>query len=441
MNAKSKELLVFLQGNPLGILSEDTQGRHVFTYLPESDVSLNLSIALPHRTSPWTGAAVEAYIDGVLPDDPNIRQRIGRQYGVNARNPFALLSVIGLDCAGGVQFVPPAQIDTLRRTSELVPISEEQIGLRLQAMGQGGRASWQANDEHWSLNGAQDKIALRRQNGQWYEAHGAEATTHIIKPGISNLLEQSFNEYVCMKTISNLGVPTAESTYHMFGDVPAIISTRWDREIIDDNNIPKVARIHQEDFCQALGFMTAQKYQSDGGPDALAIVQFLYTEHFSPPDIHLFYTALILNSLMAGTDAHAKNYAILEPAGESPMLAPLYDIASLFPYDTQRKQRKLAMSIGREYNYERIELRHWDRFAAAIIQACKSDDSEFIHFALQHYAEKLPQAFRATAEEEMQLVDGMDRSGQSSQQRRQLIERIQHGIDRQCERVMRWFES
>ena len=52
MNAKSKELLVFLQGNPLGILSEDTQGRHVFTYLPESDVSLNLSIALPHRTSP-----------------------------------------------------------------------------------------------------------------------------------------------------------------------------------------------------------------------------------------------------------------------------------------------------------------------------------------------------------------------------------------------------
>ena len=144
---------------------------------------------------------------------------------------------------------------------------------------------------------------------------------------------------------------------------------------------------------------------------------------------------------MAGTDAHAKNSATLEPAGESPMLAPLYDIASLFPYDTQRKQRKLAMSIGREYNYERIELRHWDRFAAAIIQACKSDDSEFIHFALQHYAEKLPQAFRATAEEEMQLVDGMDRSGQSSQQRRQLIERIQHGIDRQCERVMRWFES
>ena len=149
MNAKSKELLVFLQGNPLGILSEDTQGRHVFTYLPESDVSLNLSIALPHRTSPWTGAAVEAYIDGVLPDDPNVRQRIGRQYGVNARNPFALLSVIGLDCAGGVQFVPPAQIDTLRRTSELVPISEQQIGLRLQAMGQDGQASWQSNDEHW----------------------------------------------------------------------------------------------------------------------------------------------------------------------------------------------------------------------------------------------------------------------------------------------------
>ena len=179
MNDSNKELVVLLQNTPIGVLSEDKQGKHSFTYFPGTDESLQLSIAMPHRVSAWTGKVVEAYIDGILPDDPNVRQRIGRQYGVNARNPFALLSAIGLECAGGVQFVPPEDVDSLHERNELVPVSERQIGERLRTLTRDGQASWLANDEHWSLNGAQEKIALRRQNGQWYEAHGAAATTHI----------------------------------------------------------------------------------------------------------------------------------------------------------------------------------------------------------------------------------------------------------------------
>ena len=63
-----------------------------------------------------------------------------------------------------------------------------------------------------------------------------------------------------------------------------------------------------------------------------------------------------------------KNYAILEPVGAAPTLAPLYDVTSMFPYDTQRKQRKLVMSIGSEYNYARIELRHWTASQARFIE-------------------------------------------------------------------------
>ena len=51
----------------------------------------------------------------------------------------------------------------------------------------------------------------------------------------------------------------------------------------------------------------------------------------------LFFEALIFNYINAGTDAHAKNYAILEPVNGTLQLAPLYDIASLFAYDTQHK--------------------------------------------------------------------------------------------------------
>lgn len=441
MIAKTKELLVLLEGEPIGTLYEDFQGKHSFVYLPPSGRTANLSLSMPYRSAPWTGDVVEAYIDGVLPDDPSIRQRIGRQYGVNARNPFALLSVIGLDCAGGVQFVAPSQTDRLHRDSKLVPISEQQIGARLHGMERINQASWQATDEHWSLNGAQDKIALRRWNGQWYEAHGAEATTHIIKPGISHLLVQSFNEYVCMKTVANLGVPAAISTFHMFGDVPAIVSTRWDRQVTERNGTQTVTRVHQEDFCQAMGYMTAQKYQSDGGPGAADIIRFLIDHHFAHTDIQMFHVALILNFLMAGTDAHAKNYAILEPAGAPATLAPLYDIASMYPYDTQRKQRKLAMSIGREYNYERIELRHWDRLTAEIQRTHGIDDSDFVHFALRYYAQELPSTLKDTAETEMRALSDMDPDDESSQQRRELVDRIQRGVDWQCARVLRWFDA
>lgn len=440
MNDSNKELVVLLQNTPIGVLSEDKQGKHSFTYFPETDESLRLSIAMPHRVSAWTGKVVEAYIDGILPDDPNVRQRIGRQYGVNARNPFALLSAIGLECAGGVQFVPLEDVDSLHERNELVPVSEQQIGERLRTLTRDGQASWLANDEHWSLNGAQEKIALRRQNGQWYEAHGAAATTHIIKPGISSLHAQAFNEYLCMKTIANLGVPTAVSTFCMFDGIPAIVSKRWDRIITAEGGAEKVTRIHQEDFCQALGYLTAQKYQSDGGPGATEIIRFLYSERFSETDIQLFYIALVLNFLLGGTDAHAKNYAILELPGTAPTLAPLYDIASMFPYDTQRKQRKLAMSIGKEYNYERIELRHWDRLADEIHATCAADDKEFLHFALKHYAQELLTIFIATAQMELKTADTLDSTETAAEQRSQLVERIQAGVETQCGRVLHWFK-
>ncbi|WP_052119057.1 HipA domain-containing protein [Bifidobacterium callitrichos] len=155
--------------------------------------------------------------------------------------------------------------------------------------------------------------------------------------------------------------------------MPAVVSERWDR-IIDDTVVPAtVTRIHQEDFCQAMSIMTDNKYQSDGGPGAVDIVRYMNSNGFPEEDVNTFIKALIFNYLVGGSDAHAKNYAILEPAsGGAPRLAPLYDIASLFAYDTRRKERKLAMSIGGEYQWERIGLRHWTRF----FEQCRGDPTD-----------------------------------------------------------------
>ena len=125
-----KKLIVFLEGQRIGILQEDISGKHSFIY--DANAPAQLSLSMPRRSEPWTGKPIEAYIDGVLPDDPMMRRAIGKQYGVNGNNPFALLSAIGLDCAGGAQFVPPEQIETVKDAPySLVPISEKEIEQRL----------------------------------------------------------------------------------------------------------------------------------------------------------------------------------------------------------------------------------------------------------------------------------------------------------------------
>lgn len=288
---KIKMLNVFLEGIHLGVLQEDLFGNHTFTYDLSSPSNAQLSLSMPRRAAPWKGIAVEAYIDGILPDDPAVRQRIARLHGVNARNPFSLLTAVGLDCGGGVQFIPEKSDSLITET--ITPISKEQIGQRLEKITGEQPPSWQSPDEHWSLNGAHDKLAVRFTNGQWYEAEGKAATTHIIKPGVSSLHEQAFNEYICLNTAKKLGIPVAQSDYCLFGGIPAIVSERWDR-IVDNSVAPAIVkRIHQEDLCQAMSVMTDQKYESEGGPGATDIVHFMRDNGLPEDSVHLFFKALV----------------------------------------------------------------------------------------------------------------------------------------------------
>ncbi|MDF7640206.1 type II toxin-antitoxin system HipA family toxin [Bifidobacterium sp. ESL0784] len=440
---KTKELRVYLEGRPIGLLREDKNGKHSFLY--DNNAEGQLSLSMPPQLEPWTGKPIEAYIDGVLPDDRTMRQRIGRLYDVSANNPFALLTAIGLDCAGGAQFVSPDNLDLLEEPETLRPIAKGKIGKRLTNLASNVPTTWQGPNEHWSLNGAQGKIALRQNNGEWFEALGAAATTHILKPGVSQLHEQAFNEYICMKTLEKLDISVSQSAFQSFNGTPAIVSTRWDRrEKQDAHGQTHIARIHQEDICQAMSYMTRQKYQSDGGPNANSIIAFLRTNALAETDIIQFTTGLMLNFLIGGTDAHAKNYAILEPVGEAPRLAPFYDIASIFAYDARgdrKGERKMAMSIGGEYHYERIELKHW-------LKLCQDTklDEELIAALLKHYAEILPDTFNDTAKIALADVAKLKISpeslttpnGSSATKRKELVNRIGAGIKRQCDMVLGW---
>jgi serine/threonine-protein kinase HipA len=120
-------------------------------------------------------------------------------------------------------------------------------------------------------------------------------------------------------------------------------------------------RLHQEDLCQALGLLPASKYQNEGGPTPRQISELL-RQHSSDPDadVNAFADALIFNWLIAGTDAHAKNYSVLHAAGGRIRLAPLYDLASALLYpDLDQHRISLAMRIGSVYRIRDVGRPQW----------------------------------------------------------------------------------
>jgi len=217
----------------------------------------------------------------------------------------------------------------------------------------------------FSLAGAQPKTALLFLNGRWGLPSGRVPTTHILKPPTGEFDGHAENEHFCLELARALGFAVPNSRVMRFEDQIAIVVERYDRV-----QVARAAfqRIHQEDICQALAIPPTRKYESEGGPGVRQTVELLRTYSTkSEEDIETFLDAVALNWLIAGTDAHAKNYAVLIGAGGSVRLAPLYDLASVLPYpDFDLRRVRMAMKIGGEYRLHDIGLRQWQKLAKEV---------------------------------------------------------------------------
>ena len=352
---RRRQLDVLIAGRPAGILTQDDSGALSFQYHRKYR-GVPLSSAMPLSTATYRDKIVAPYLWGLLPEDPAARRKVASDAGISPNTPFALLGVIGLDCPGAVQFCQ-RESDASRK-ERLTPISDLEIARRL-AQSRADGHGWVTENEHWSLGGQQSKFALRLKEGRWYSCEGSAATTHIFKSGVNGLTHQALNEYVCMRLATELGIPTARAEYREFEGEPAIIVERYDRR--SDHGFVK--RLHQEDLCQALSCLPANKYTSDGGPSCADVLELLIsTGPTARENAARFLQMLLFNYLVAATDAHAKNYSILLDANGAHRLAPMYDVASIAPYTEpaswSRNRPKLAMSIGGENRTGCVSLDH-----------------------------------------------------------------------------------
>lgn len=397
----TRSLAAVLGGVRIGTLTQRADGRLAFSYdaaYRQSPEAMPLSLSMPLSASDYDGPEVRAFCRGLLPDNEGVLERWGRDFHVSAGNPFALLCHVGEDCAGAIQFVPAERARVLLADiGSVEPLSEGQVADRLRTLRRDPSAWHLPAGGQFSLAGAQAKTALHRDavTGQWGDPSGAIPTTHILKPAIAGFDDHDLNEHLCLRSAQIAGFRTASSTIGSFGGERAVVIARYDRRPGPGGS---VLRVHQEDICQSLGLPPTAKYQSEGGPSAEQIIA-LIRRAVGPADVaesevERFVDALALNWLIAGTDAHAKNYSLLITARQI-RLAPLYDVASILPYnDVHLPKLKLAMRIGSEYRVTAITGRHWTSFA----DHNQLDEGRLLA-RIDELAGRLPGAFRAAADE------------------------------------------
>jgi len=298
---------------------------------------LPLSRQLPLQAAPFGDSAAKSFFANLLPEGA-IRIQVARQIGVSPENVFGLLEAIGGDCAGALSLLTP---DSNRPAiGHYRPITADALALELANL---PTHPFLAGEDgvRLSLAGAQNKLPVYYDGNGYFIPEGINPSSHIIKTAILQLENSVANEAFCMNLAAKVGLPVPVANIVSIGNQPVYMVERYDRKHAGTGMIE---RLHQEDFCQALGIAPEMKYEKEGGPGFQDCFQ-LVEEWSSEPllDIQLLLNWSLFNFIVGNADAHGKNLSFLYRDGVV-RLAPFYDIISTAVYE--RINNKFAMKMG-----------------------------------------------------------------------------------------------
>lgn len=359
----SRALSVWWDGAVVGTLRVDRHGTMRFAYAPEwlADSSRQpLSMSLPKRSKPFNQRECRPFFAGLLPEEAQL-EAVARALGISERNDFGLLEALGGDVAGALSLWPegdtPPTADAAGNATALDdgtlaelldtlpkrPLLVGQEGLRL------------------SLAGAQSKLPVVLVDGKVALPSPGQPTTHILKPPITHFPMTTENEALMMRLAAALELSVAPVEARTATGRSYLLVTRYDRRLSDSG---QARRLHQEDFCQALGLPPEQKYASEGGPTFKSSFDLLRRTSTRPAiEVLKFLDAAIFNVLVGNCDAHGKNFSLLYDGGEV-TLAPLYDLVCTIAYENLSP--RFAMKIANSATLEGIGSNTWSAFAADV---------------------------------------------------------------------------
>ncbi len=356
-----RALDIWWAGRIAGQLTQDQHGELGFAYAAEwlADAGTPaLSASLPKRAEAYSRRECRPFFGGLLPEGSQ-RDAAAQALGVSSGNDFALLDRLGGDVAGALQLFAPGETPAYRATEQQpAPLDEAGLIRVLDAL---PMRPLLAGEEglRLSLAGAQSKVPVVLIKGAVALPGSGQPTTHILKPPISRLAATTENEAFVMRLAAAVGLDVAPVEPRIVRDRTFLLVQRYDRSAGGDG---RVHRIHQEDFCQALGVPPETKYASEGGPtfnDCFAVLRRVSAR--PAVDVLKLLDAAIFNLIAGNADAHGKNFSILHE-DRGARLAPLYDLLATVAYP--ELSPKLAMKIGKRATLGEMDAKGWAAFAA-----------------------------------------------------------------------------
>ena len=349
--AASRILYASYEGQTVGELQADDTGSLSFRYVDTwLDAGFPISLSLPLAEAVYGDEAHRFFVN-LLPEGV-IRQLIARRLGISEDNDWALLEALGADCAGALALSPQrsghgeASYQDLSLEELRTIASAPHPGLA----GIGGEGSIRL-----SLAGAQDKLpVLVTESGDYQLPQGSAPSTHIIKFANPEFAHLTANEVFVTMLARRLGLPVVSTGLDDRFEPPLCIVERYDRVTDADGG---VRRIHQEDFCQALGLPHTRKYEAEGGPVVGRIHAAIEANCADPiGDTQALVRWMAFCVLAGNADGHAKNLSLLYD-GAAPRLAPFYDLVCTRVYEGIN--RRLAFSVAGESDPGQIARVHW----------------------------------------------------------------------------------
>lgn len=305
---------------------ENQRGQMMTTYTSASVPML--TVAMPPRTRAYGAKQSRPFFHGLLPEGLT-RNKIAYDLGLgnHGGDDLDLLGALGRDCAGALVIVPAGTTPPRPSAGALEPLTEPEIEQRLRDLPEHPLGIDQR--VRLSLPGVQNKLLLARTgDGTWHLPIAGAPSTHILKPNIRGLPGAVDNEVLCQNVAAIAGVPAAETARMRFGDQIVLVSTRFDRHLEPDGT---VARLHQEDACQALSVLTIpidRKYQTNpkSQPSFRGVADVLDRWGDTGSRDRLL-DQMTINVVLGNADLHGKNITLIHRDGHV-ALSPVYDILS-----------------------------------------------------------------------------------------------------------------
>ena len=314
-----------------------------------------ISLTMPLKSERFASNTFLAWAANLLPESEQLRT-LGQLLGMARSDVIGLLSAIGGDTAGALSFgqtgrASPVQWRAVGK-AEAVERMIEDLPNKPFLVGEEGVSM--------SLAGVQSKVAVAVDcDGRICIPMNGSPSTHILKPDSPRLPGGVQNEAFCLALAKRMRIPAPEVTTGRAGKRTYLLVKRYDRTDVGG----RCRRLHQEDYCQALGKPPSAKYESNQtgirGP-TLKDMFDITRRHMPPTEIVRLLDMIILNVLACNSDAHAKNYSIMIRAGNA-SLAPMYDIMCGEVWENVTKN--LAQKIAGISRGDHLKRTHWQQFA------------------------------------------------------------------------------